>query len=160
MLNLLILKFKLMKTLFVILAMVIGTATGINAQTQTKAKPQTTTQTNKSQPMAQSSTQTAPESRNMIKNTELPKAIQDNLAVQFKGWTPTHSYRIDNKGVFSYEVMVKKEANEMKLFYDKDGKFLREEPVATMKAETKKEVAPVKQGTSTTPAKQPANKPK
>jgi len=131
-----------MKTLLVILALVIGTTMGMNAQAQdqAKAKPQTTTQV-QTQPQSQSKT--------MIKNSELPKSIQDNLATQFKVWTPMQAYKLDSKGVLSYEVLVKKEANEMRLFYDKDGKFIKEEPVTTMKPEVKK-----------APEHKPANKPK
>jgi hypothetical protein len=142
-----------MKTLMVILALAIGTMMGANAQTQSKpqSKPaahpttQATTQTT-GQAQAQPQTQ----NKTMIKIPELPKAIQDNLASQFKGWTPQQAYKLDSKGVISYEVMVKKEANEKIIIYDKDGKFMKEEPVTAMKPENKKEAAPAK----------PASKPK
>jgi hypothetical protein len=60
---------------------------------------------------------------------------------------------LDSKGVITYEVMVKKDANEMRLFYDAAGKYLREEPVAA----TNKTTTPPKQ-TTTKPAPKPAGK--
>jgi hypothetical protein len=86
----------------------------------------------------------------MLKISELLKPIQENLATQFKGWTPLQAYKLDTKGVVSYEVMVKKEANEMRLFYDNAGKYLREEAVAAAASHS---------GSTATPAK-PAAKPK
>lgn len=147
-----------MKTLIAILALIIGTTISMNAQTQAKPAAQPATQSTAqpavhatSQPSnhqttqpAQQTAQAQSQSKSVLKISELMKPIQENLATQFKGWTPVQAYKMDTKGVVSYEVMVRKEQNEMKLFYDKDGKFLREEPVAAMKPETKKEVAPVK----------------
>jgi hypothetical protein len=107
-------KLKTMKTLMVILALLIGTTIGVNAQTKT-----------------------------MVKVTDLPKAISDNLSTQHKDWTPAEAFKVDTKGVISYEVIAKKGTSEVKLFYDKDGKFTKSEPVTT-KTEPKKETAPVK----------------
>jgi hypothetical protein len=107
-------KFKTMKTLMAILALLIGTAIGVNAQTKT-----------------------------MVKITDLPKAISSNLSTQHKDWTPVEAFKVDTKGVISYEVIAKKENNQVKLLYDKDGKFTKSEPVTT-KTEPKKETAPVK----------------
>jgi hypothetical protein len=131
-----------MKTRLVILAMILGTAMVMNAQTQTK--PQATTQAT-SQHKAQSQAQSQAPTKMMMKVTELPKAIQDNLSTQFKAWMPSQAYKMDSKGTISYEVMVKKETSEMKLLYDKEGKLMKEEPLTAMKPEQKKENAPAKQ---------------
>jgi hypothetical protein len=128
-----------MKTLIAILGLVIGTSLMVNAQTQSQAqtKPAATTHATAqqtahatTQPAAQPATAGASQTKSMLKVSELLKPIQDNLASQFKGWTPMQAYKLDSKGVVTYEVMVKKEANEMRLFYDNAGKYLREEPVA------------------------------
>jgi hypothetical protein len=157
-----------MKTLMVILGLVIGTSMVANAQTQ--AKPASNTATHATaqpvtthpatQPAAQQTTQSQAQSKSMIKMTELSKPIQDNLATQFKGWTPTQAYRLDTKGTISYEVMVKKEANEMRLFYDNAGKYLREEQVAAMTPQSNKPSAAPKHQAQATPATKPASKPK
>jgi hypothetical protein len=138
-----------MKTLVVLLGLVFGITVVANAQGQTKpaAKTQTTTTT---QPQA------AAQTKSMIKITELSKPIQDNLSMQFKGWTPTQAYKLDSKGVLSYEVLVKKESNEMRLYYDNMGKYLREEPVANMSKNT----TPAKHTTTTAPAQKPTTKPR
>ncbi len=144
-----------MKTLIAILGLVIGTTMMVNAQTQAQAqtKPATTTHATAhatTQPAAQPATAAASQTKSMLKVSELLKPIQENLATQFKGWTPLQAYKLDTKGVVSYEVMVKKEANEMRLFYDNAGKYLREEPVAAAASHS---------GSAATPAK-PAAKPK
>jgi hypothetical protein len=143
-----------MKTLVVILGLVFGMTFIANAQAQTKpaAKTQTTTTTTTTTTQPQAASQT----KSMIKITELSKPIQDNLSMQFKGWTPTQAYKLDSKGVLSYEVLVKKESNEMRLYYDNAGKYLREEPVANMSKNT----TPAKHNTQAAPAQKPTTKPK
>jgi hypothetical protein len=147
-----------MKTLIAILGLVIGTTMLVNAQTQSQAKPATSAHMTSqpsthatTQPAAQPATQAQSQTKSMLKISELIKPIQENLATQFKGWTPMQAYKLDTKGVVSYEVMVKKEANEMRLFYDNAGKYLREEPVA--------QATPSHSSSAATPAK-PAAKPK
>jgi hypothetical protein len=150
-----------MKTLMVILALAVGTTMGANAQTQAKPKPQTTTTTTSTHAQTQPQGQPAQsQSKSMMKVMELPKPIQENLSKQFKGWTAKDAYKLDSKGVISYEVLVKKEANEMRLLYDKEGKFMKEEPIAAMTPEQKKEVAPAKQETNKAAAPKPTSKPK
>lgn len=137
-----------MKTLVVILGLVFGMTFIANAQAQTK--PAT-----KSQTPATTQPQAASQTKSMIKITELSKPIQENLSQQFKGWTPTQAYKLDSKGVLSYEVLVKKESNEMRLYYDNAGKYLREEPVAMSK-----NTSPAKHTASTAPAQKPTTKPR
>lgn len=145
-----------MKTLVVILGLVFGITLGANAQSQTKSgtKTQTTTTTTTTtQPQAPSQT------KSMIKTTELGKPIQENLSSQFKGWTPTQAYKLDTKGVISYEVLLKKESNEMRVYYDNMGKYLREEPVA-MTHNTSKSSSSMKHSTQSAPAQKPTTKPR
>lgn len=146
-----------MKTLLVILGLVFGITMGANAQAQTQPKPKpattTTTTTTTTQPQAPAAAPT--QTKTMIKITELSKPIQDNLSTAHKGWTPMQAYKLDSKGVITYEVTVKKEANEMRLFYDNAGKYLREEAVVAPKSSTNKTSTPPKK--TTTPAK-PASK--
>ncbi len=146
-----------MKTLLVSLALVFGTSMILNAQTQTQstqtAKPATTVHST-SQPNTTHTGQAQAaqaQTKVMIKSADLPKTIKENLASQFKGWTEGQAYKMDTKGVISYEVMVKKEKNEMILFYDKDGKFMKQEPVAMKPTENKQMTVPAK--TSQAPKK-------
>jgi hypothetical protein len=110
-----------MKTTMAILALLIGTVIGVNAQTKT-----------------------------MVKITDLPKTISDNLSSTHKDWTPVEAYKVDMKGVISYEVVAKKDTNKVMLLYDKDGKFTKSEPMTAAKTEPKKESTPVKNTTTGT----------
>jgi hypothetical protein len=148
-----------MKTLLVILGLVIGITMGANAQTQTQPKPKPATQTTTTTTTTTQTPAAAPEqTKTMIKITELSKPIQDNLSTAHKGWTPTQAYKLDSKGVITYEVMVKKDASEKRLFYDNAGKFVKEEVVPAPKSSTNKTTTPPKKTTTPAPAAKPAGK--
>jgi hypothetical protein len=87
-----------MKTFVLLFAMVLG-VTAVSAQT-----------------------------RSAIKLADLPKAITDNISTQHQGWNAVNAFKVDTKGVMTYEVQVKKADSEMNLIYDKDGKYLKMEP--------------------------------
>jgi hypothetical protein len=59
--------------------------------------------------------------------SDLPKAVSDNLASQHIGWTAQEVYKIDDQGATAYEVVVKKNDDEMNLVYDTNGNLLRSE---------------------------------
>jgi hypothetical protein len=118
-----------MKTLMTILALLVGTTIGVNAQTKT-----------------------------MVKIADLPKAISENLTMQHKDWTPAEAFKVDTKGVITYEVLAKKGTNEVKLFYDNNGKFAKSEPV-TIKKEPKIESTPVKKDAKKPTESKSAEKP-
>jgi hypothetical protein len=67
------------------------------------------------------------QTRNALKVADLPKAITDNIATAHKGCVAQEAFKVDTKGVMSYEVVVKDAKSEMILVYDKDGKFLKSE---------------------------------
>jgi hypothetical protein len=68
------------------------------------------------------------QTRTAVKIADLPKAITDNITAQHPGYRALDAFKVDNKGVMSYEVLVKKADSEMNLIYDKDGKFIKMEP--------------------------------
>jgi hypothetical protein len=87
------------------------------------------------------------QTRTAVKVADLPKAITDNLSTAHQGWTASEAYKVDTKGVMTYEVLAKKGTSSTLLVYDKDGKYLKMEPAKTAataapaKTETKKEPA-------------------
>ena len=78
------------------------------------------------------------QTRTSVKLTDLPKAITDNISSQHQGWNAQEAFKVDTKGVFSYEVIVKKGSSEMNLVYDKDGKYLKMEPYSMASTSTSK----------------------
>ena len=83
--------------------------------------------------------------RTQIKTSDLPKAITENLTSQHAGWTVAVAFKDDMKGVTSYEVVIKKGMDKMRLFYDKDGKYEKMEAVnTTHKSTTSTKTASVK----------------
>jgi hypothetical protein len=70
------------------------------------------------------------QNRTSLKVADLPKAISENIAAEHKGYTVQDAYKIDTKGIISYEVLVKSAASRVVLLYDKDGKYVKMEPQA------------------------------
>ena len=84
------------------------------------------------------------QTRTAIKLADLPKAITDNIATAHKGCVAQDAFKVDTKGVMSYEVAVKDAKSEMTLVYDKDGKFLKMEPKKAPAAAAPAKKAPAK----------------
>jgi hypothetical protein len=59
--------------------------------------------------------------------TELQKPILEYISKKFKGYSIDKIFKVDAKGVITYDVCVNKDKTHEKLFFDKDGKFLRKE---------------------------------
>ena len=60
-----------------------------------------------------------------VKVADLPKAITDNIAKNYAGFTIKEATKVTENNVVSYDVMINKGTMSETLVYDKDGKFLR-----------------------------------
>jgi len=72
------------------------------------------------------------QNRTSLKVADLPKAISENIAAAHKGYTVQDAYKIDTKGIISYEVFAKSAASRVILVYDKDGRYMKMEPQANV----------------------------
>jgi hypothetical protein len=63
-----------------------------------------------------------------VKASDLPKAITDNIAKNYVGYTIKEATKITENKVVTYDVMIHKGTAMETLVYDKDGKFLRKMP--------------------------------
>jgi len=63
-----------------------------------------------------------------VKVADLPKAIIDNVAKNYTGFTIKEATKVTENSVVSYNVKVNKGTTTETLVYDKDGKFLRQMP--------------------------------
>lgn len=61
----------------------------------------------------------------MVKASDLPKAITENIAKNYTGFTIKEAHKVTENNVVTYDVMVTKGTTSETLVYDKDGKFLR-----------------------------------
>jgi len=59
--------------------------------------------------------------------SELQKPIVEYISKNFQGFSIDKIFKVDAKGVITYDVCINKEKTHEKLFFDKDGKFLRKE---------------------------------
>jgi hypothetical protein len=64
-------------------------------------------------------------SHTVVKASDLPKAITDNIATNYAGFTIKEAHKVIDNNVVSYDVMINKGTINETLVYDKDGKFLR-----------------------------------
>jgi hypothetical protein len=62
-----------------------------------------------------------------LQTTELQKPILEYIAKNFLGYSIDKIFKVDAKGVITYDICVNKDKTHEKLFFDKDGKFLRKE---------------------------------
>jgi len=95
------------KVLFVLV--LIMAALVVNAQTQatvTQVKPTIT----------------------VVKIADLPKAITDNVAKDYVGFTTKDATCTNTNNVLTYDVVIVKGTTTETLVYDKDGKFVKKLP--------------------------------
>ncbi len=114
-----------MKKVLFVLALCV-TVIIANAQ-EKKASPVKTVKTEEVAPMP---------GKTLIKEADLMQPIKDNIAKDFAGATILKSFKNEVKGLFTYEVIIKKDYSRWSLIYDKDGKFMKKEEMA--KPEIKK----------------------
>ena len=100
------------KVLFVVV--LIMAALVVNAQaaaTATQAKPTTT----------------------VVKVADLPKAIAENVAKDYAGFTIKDATCTNTNNVLTYDVVIVKGTTTHTLVYDKDGKFVKMMPMTPKK---------------------------
>lgn len=62
-----------------------------------------------------------------LQAAELQKPILEYISKNFHGYSIDKVFKVDAKGVITYDICVNKDKTHEKLFFDKDGKFLRKE---------------------------------
>ncbi|HNW75090.1 MAG TPA: hypothetical protein PKN44_15785 [Bacteroidales bacterium] len=67
------------------------------------------------------------QTRTEMQVSELQKPIREYISVNFKGYSVGKVFKVDAKGVITYDICVNKDKVHEKLFFDKEGKFLRKE---------------------------------
>lgn len=67
--------------------------------------------------------------RMQIKTSDLPKSVRKNIAWDHQGWTTVVAFRDFIKGITSYEVVIKKGAKKVRLYYNKNGKYEKMETI-------------------------------
>jgi hypothetical protein len=112
------------KVLFVLVF--IMAALVVNAQTQptpTQEKQKATTPTQEVQ-KATTPTQEM-QKATVVKEADLPKAINENLAKDYAGYTVKGASSTNKDNVLTYDVVIVKGDITETLVYDKDGKFVK-----------------------------------
>ena len=81
-----------------------------------------------------------------VKVADLPKAITENVAKNYTGFTIKEATKVTENNVITYDVMIHKASTMETLVYDKEGKFLRKmTPTAQVTAKPQeKPAAPAK----------------
>ena len=69
------------------------------------------------------------ESKTEIKKSDLPKAITDNLTLNYSNYTVQKVYKVIDNNVTSYQIIVNKGSEKDRLYYDADGSFWKKEPI-------------------------------
>ena len=96
-----------------------------------------------------STTTNAKSTRTSVKVADLQKAITDNIAKDYVGFTVKEATSVSANSAVTYEVVIVKGTSTETLVYDKDGKFVKK--LAQTAGTTEKKV--VKTTTTTTTTK-------
>jgi hypothetical protein len=64
----------------------------------------------------------------VVKIADLPKAITDNIAKDYAGFTIKDATCTNTNNILTYEVVIVKGTTTETLVYDKDGKFIKMVP--------------------------------
>lgn len=67
------------------------------------------------------------QTRTELQAAELQKPIQEYLAKNYKDFAICKIFKVDAKGVITYDICLSKDKTHDRLFFDKDGKYLRKE---------------------------------
>ena len=62
-----------------------------------------------------------------LQPAELQKPILEYISKNFNGYTIDKVFKVDAKGIITFDICVNKDKIHEKLFFDKEGKFLRKE---------------------------------
>ena len=89
---------------------------------------------------AKSATTQAQSTRASVKVADLPKAVPDNVAKDYAGFTIKEAVGVTANNTLTYEVVIVKGTTSETLVYDKDGKFIKKmtQKVVTNPAPKKK----------------------
>lgn len=68
---------------------------------------------------------TASPAASVVKVADLPKAITDNIAKDYPGYTVKEASSVTGKNGLNYQVVIMKGTETEALLYDKDGTFLK-----------------------------------
>jgi hypothetical protein len=90
--------------------------------------------------------------RTTVKISDLPKAITDNVAKNYAGFTIKEATKVVTNSVTEFEVIIAKGTTQETLLYDKDGKFIKKVTAKQGTTASKNSTSSVH---SHTPAKQP-----
>jgi len=63
-----------------------------------------------------------------IKKTDLQKPIAEYLIKNCPGYNIDKAFKVDSKGIITYDLCVSKDKTRDKITFDKDGKFIIKEP--------------------------------
>lgn len=80
-----------------------------------------------------------------VKVADLPKALAENVAKNYTGFTIKDATKVTENNVVTYDVVINKGTTTETLVYDKDGKFLRKmTPAPATTAKPQEKPAPAK----------------
>jgi hypothetical protein len=61
-----------------------------------------------------------------VKPGDLAKPVTDYIMKNYSGFTIDKAFKVDSKGVITWDVIVSKDKLKEKLEFDKDGKFIKQ----------------------------------
>jgi hypothetical protein len=95
-----------------------------------------------------------------VKPKDLPKSVTDYITQSMPAYKADKAFKVDSKGVITYNVLVVKGTEKHVLVFDKDGKFVKKGDNEAKQAKQKMEnTKPAPQPAQTAPADDKATQP-
>jgi hypothetical protein len=82
------------------------------------------------------------QTKTVVKTADLPKAITENVAKDYAGFTIKDATKVVANNVVTFDVVVVKGTTTETLVYDKDGKFVKKMTATSGTPEKKETPAP------------------
>jgi len=67
------------------------------------------------------------ETKTAIRPSELNQLILDDIQKGYPHYAINEAFKVNNKGIITYEVIIQEGKNRLNLYYDDKGKFIRKQ---------------------------------
>lgn len=78
------------------------------------------------------------ETKTAIKPSELNPVILNDVKKNYNGWNITEAFKINNRNIYTYEVILQKGQDKINLYYDSKGNFIRKQSIPFKRPPAKK----------------------
>jgi hypothetical protein len=88
------------------------------------------------------------ETKTAIRASELNQKILDDIKKNYAGYNIIEAFKVNNRGIVTYEAIIQKNKDRLHLYYNIDGVFLRKELPRQSRPQVRKTPSKQRSGTA------------